>query len=311
MTYKIIGDSCLDLTDELKKDARFQMVPLTLQVDDAQVIDDETFDQKSFLELVKNGKECPKTACPSPEKFKEAFECGAENIFVITLSSHLSGTYNAAVVGKELYEEEHGKDKNIAVVDSLSASSGELNIAMKIRDLCEQELPFDEVVKQAESYRDSMETFFVLESLDFLRKNGRLTGLQAFFATTLNIKPIMAGDKGVIVKLEADIHNAAQRPGHGVDGIDDNDAVAVQHGFAHQGFIGGVQDSAQIHDDVVGGGEEIIQQPHLPAVFPDHSPQIADSVGELDHQRLVDLAQPDFLGVIREIKHPADVIPLA
>lgn len=178
------------------------MVPLTLQVDDAQVIDDETFDQKSFLELVKNGKECPKTACPSPEKFKEAFECGAENIFVITLSSHLSGTYNAAVVGKELYEEEHGKDKNIAVVDSLSASSGELNIAMKIRDLCEQELPFDEVVKQAESYRDSMETFFVLESLDFLRKNGRLTGLQAFFATTLNIKPIMAGDKGVIVKLE-------------------------------------------------------------------------------------------------------------
>ena len=202
MTYKIIGDSCLDLTDELKKDARFQMVPLTLQVDDAQVIDDETFDQKSFLELVKNGKECPKTACPSPEKFKEAFECGAENIFVITLSSHLSGTYNAAVVGKELYEEEHGKDKNIAVVDSLSASSGELNIAMKIRDLCEQELPFDEVVKQAESYRDSMETFFVLESLDFLRKNGRLTGLQAFFATTLNIKPIMAGDKGVIVKLE-------------------------------------------------------------------------------------------------------------
>ena len=56
MTYKIIGDSCLDLTDELKKDARFQMVPLTLQVDDAQVIDDETFDQKSFLELVKNGK---------------------------------------------------------------------------------------------------------------------------------------------------------------------------------------------------------------------------------------------------------------
>ena len=202
MTYKIIGDGCLDLTDELKKDPHFQMVPLTLQVDDAQVIDDETFDQKSFLELVKNGKDCPKTACPSPEKFKEAFECGAENIFVITLSSHLSGTYNAAVVGKELYEEEHGKDKNIAVVDSLSASSGELNIAMKIRDLCEQGLPFEEVVREAESYRDSMETFFVLESLDFLRKNGRLTGLQAFFATTLNIKPIMAGDKGVIVKLE-------------------------------------------------------------------------------------------------------------
>ena len=157
MTYKIIGDSCLDLTEELKKDAHFQMVPLTLQVDDVQVIDDETFDQKSFLGLVKNGKECPKTACPSPEKFKEAYECEAENVFVVTLSSHLSGTYNAAVLAKELYEEEHGKDKNIAVIDSLSASSGELNVALTIRELCEQDLPFEEVVKQAGSYRDSME----------------------------------------------------------------------------------------------------------------------------------------------------------
>lgn len=202
MTYKIIGDSCLDLTEELKKDPHFQMIPLTLQVDDVQVIDDETFDQKSFLELVKNGKDCPKTACPSPEKFKEAYECEAGYIFIVTLSEHLSGTYNAAVLAKELYEEEHGRDKKIAVIDSLSASSGELNVALKIRDLCEQGLEFDEIVKQAESYRDSMETYFVLESLDFLRKNGRLTGLQAFFATALNIKPIMAGDRGVIVKLE-------------------------------------------------------------------------------------------------------------
>ncbi|MEF9940176.1 MAG: DegV family protein [Clostridium sp.] len=202
MTYKIIGDSCLDLTDELKKDPHFQTIPLTLQVDDVQVIDDESFDQKSFLQLVKNGKGCPKTACPSPERFKEAFECDAEAVFAVTLSSHLSGTYNAAVLGKELYEEEHGADKHIVVIDSLSASSGELNIALKIQELCESLTEFDEVVRQTKLYRDNMQTYFVLESLDFLRKNGRLTGLQAFFATTLNIKPIMAGDKGVIIKLE-------------------------------------------------------------------------------------------------------------
>ncbi|MEG2870798.1 MAG: DegV family protein [Clostridium sp.] len=202
MTYKIIGDSCLDLTDELKKDPHFQTIPLTLQVDDVQVIDDESFDQKSFLQLVKNGKGCPKTACPSPERFKEAFECDAEAVFAVTLSSHLSGTYNAAVLGKELYEEEYGADKHIVVIDSLSASSGELNIALKIQELCESLTEFDEVVRQTKLYRDNMQTYFVLESLDFLRKNGRLTGLQAFFATTLNIKPIMAGDKGVIIKLE-------------------------------------------------------------------------------------------------------------
>jgi len=202
MSYKIIGDSCLDLTEELKKDPHFQMIPLTLQVDDVQVIDDETFDQKKFLAMVKASPNCPKTACPSPEMFKEAYECDAENIFVITLSSNLSGTYNSAVLAKGLYEEEHGK-KNIVVIDSWSASSGELNIGLMIRDLCEQGVPFEEVVEKAMQYtQHEMKTYFVLESLDTLRKNGRLSGLQAFFATTLNIKPVMGADKGNIIKLD-------------------------------------------------------------------------------------------------------------
>ena len=201
MTYKIIGDSCLDLTEELKKDSHFQMIPLTLQVGDTQVIDDETFDQAAFLKLVRENEECPKTACPSPEKFKEAYECEAENIFVITLSEHLSGSYNAAVVGKQLYEEEHGP-KNIAVIGSDSASAGELNIALRIRDLIEAGKSFQDIVEDIMVYREEMKTYFVLESLDTLRKNGRLTGLQAFFATALNIKPIMSAAHGVIIKLE-------------------------------------------------------------------------------------------------------------
>lgn len=201
MTYKIIGDSCLDLTEEMKKDPHFQMVPLTLQVGDIQVIDDESFDQQSFLELVRSTEECPRTACPSPELFKEAYACDAENVFVITLSKNLSGSYNSAVLAKELYEEEYGP-KNIAIIDSLSASAGELNIAYTIRDLCEQGLPFEEIAEKAEQYRDSMNTFFVLETLDFLKKNGRLTGLKAFIATTLNIKPVMGAEEGVIIKVD-------------------------------------------------------------------------------------------------------------
>lgn len=202
MSYKIIGDSCLDLTEELKKNPHFQMIPLTLQVDDAQVIDDETFDQKKFLELVKASPNCPKTACPSPESFKEAYACDAEDIYVVTLSNQLSGTYNSAMLAKELYEEEYGP-KNIAVIDSWSASSGELNIGLYIRDLCESGLPFEQVAEKAEHYKEhTLKTFFVLESLDTLRKNGRLTGLQAFFATALNIKPVMGADKGIIIKLD-------------------------------------------------------------------------------------------------------------
>lgn len=201
MSYKIIGDSCLDLTEELKKDPRFQMVPLTLQVDDQMVIDDETFDRKAFIKMVAASPNCPKTACPSPEAFKEAYECEAEDVYVITLSSHLSGTFNSASLGKDLYEEEHGP-KNILLIDSESASSGELNLALAIRDMYDAGMAFPEISEKILKMRDEQRTYFVIDSLEPLRKNGRLTGLQAFFATALNIKPVMGADHGVIIKLD-------------------------------------------------------------------------------------------------------------
>lgn len=209
MTYKIIGDSCLDLTEEMKKDPRYQMIPLTLQVGNTQVVDDETFDQKSFIQLVNACPESPKTACPSPEIFKKAYEeAEAESIFVITISNHLSGSYNSALLAKKLYEEEMAESgrqeemKKVEVIDSLSASAGELNIALQIQSLCEAGLSFEEVVDKILVFRDRMRTYFVLESLETLRKNGRLSGLQAFFATALNIKPVMGADSGTIIKLD-------------------------------------------------------------------------------------------------------------
>ena len=212
MRYKIIGDSCLDLTKEMRKDPCYSMIPLTLMVGERHFVDDETFDQKEFIKVVKEYPECPKSACPSPEMFKEAYCCEEENVFVITLSAALSGSYNSAVLAKSLYEEEYGK-KNILVLDSKSASSGQLNIAMYIRELCDQGLEFDEICEKAAAYRDRMNTYFVLESLDTLKKNGRLTGLQAFFATKLNIKPVMGADNGTIIKLDQarEIQKALQR----------------------------------------------------------------------------------------------------
>ena len=212
MRYKIIGDSCLDLTKEMRKDPCYSMIPLTLMVGERHFVDDETFDQKEFIKVVKESPDCPKSACPSPEMFKEAYCCEEENVFVITLSAALSGSYNSAVLAKSLYEEEYGK-KNILVLDSKSASSGQLNIAMYIRELCDQGLEFDEICEKAAAYRDRMNTYFVLESLDTLKKNGRLTGLQAFFATKLNIKPVMGADNGTIIKLDQarGIQKALQR----------------------------------------------------------------------------------------------------
>ena len=92
--------------------------------------------------------------------------------------------------------------KKIEILDSESASAGQLNQALYVQELCEQGLGFEEVVKKLRKFRDEMHTYFVLESLDTLRKNGRLSGLQAFFATALNIKPVMGAEHGVIIKID-------------------------------------------------------------------------------------------------------------
>lgn len=201
MDYKIVVDSCCDLTEEMRADSHFQIIPLTLQVGETYMTDDESFDQAKYLELVRSTPDCPKTACPSPEAFKNAYDCDAEAVFVVTLSQHLSGTYNSAVLGRSMYIEEKG-EKQIAVFSSDSASVGEVKIAMKIQELAESGKPFEEIVKEVSDFRDNMKTYFVLETLDYLKKNGRLTGLQALFATVLSIKPVMGSDKGVIIKLD-------------------------------------------------------------------------------------------------------------
>lgn len=199
MSYKIVVDSGCDLPVEYRKDSRFEFVPLIMQVDDHVIVDDDTFNQKEYLELVAASEDCPKTACPSPDLYMNAYKTDADDVYVVTLTSKLSGSYNSALLGKNLYHEEVG-EKNIHIFDSMSASCGEGNIALKIIELAEAGLPFDEVVEKIEAYRDEMLTYFVLDSLETLRKNGRLTGMKALVASTLNIKPVCHGVKGEILQ---------------------------------------------------------------------------------------------------------------
>ena len=201
--YKIIIDSCGELPENLKKDEHFCNVPLELDVDGYLITDDDTFDQLDFLKRVRNSVKGPKSSCPSPERYMSAFDGDADNIYVITLSGKLSGSYNSAVLAKGLYEEEHGKDsKNIYVFNSKSASIGETIIGLKVQEYEEAGLAFDEVVKKTEEYIASMNTFFVLETLETLRKAGRLSNIKAFVANTLNIKPVMGSTKeGTIQQL--------------------------------------------------------------------------------------------------------------
>ena len=190
MEYRIIVDSCGELTDEMKKSGKFESASLTMEVDGVQIIDDETFDQADFLKRVAASPECPKSSCPSPERYMELYHCEAEHVYAVTLSSELSGSYNSAELGKKLYEEEYG-EKQIHVFNSRSASVGETLIGLKIQECEEKGMSFEEVVSCVDTYIEEQHTYFVLENLDTLRKNGRLSGIKSLVATALNIKPVM------------------------------------------------------------------------------------------------------------------------
>ena len=201
INYRIVVDSCGEFTEDMKKNPHFAHAALHLSVDGEQFVDDETFDRLDFLVKMKESPNCPKSSCPSPEVYRAAFDCGAEHLYAITLSAELSGSYNSAVLGMNLFLENH-PDAKVHVFNSCSASVGETLIAKKIAECEEAGLDFEAIVEKVDDFILHMHTYFVLESLDNLRKNGRLSAVKALVATALNIKPVMGADHGVIIKLD-------------------------------------------------------------------------------------------------------------
>lgn len=202
MSFKVIMDSCGEMTEEMKQDERFEAAALTLTVGGEDIIDDESFEQSSFLKKVAASPECPKSACPSPERYMKGFEADADHLYAVTLSSELSGSYNSAVLGKDLVLEKY-PDKKIHVFNSKSASVGESLISMKIQECEEAGMEFEQVVETVEEYIESQHTYFVLENLETLRKNGRLSRVKALVASALKIKPVMGSTpEGTICQLD-------------------------------------------------------------------------------------------------------------
>ena len=202
MSFHIVADSCCELTADMKKRGHIEIAPLTLEVGGESILDDETFDQKYFLKRVAECPECPKSACPSPDYFRKSFLNGAERCYAVTLSAQLSGSYNSAVLGANLAQEEN-EDLKIHVFNSRSASIGETLIVKKIVECEEAGMSFERVVETVELYISTQHTYFVLENLETLRKNGRLSKAKALVASALKIKPVMgATSEGDIVQLD-------------------------------------------------------------------------------------------------------------
>lgn len=194
MSFQIIGDSCCDYP-YLEKDYDWlKRVPLTIELDGIDYVDDEKLNTLELISKMAATFNAPKSACPSPGSYEEAYDCGADDIYVVTLSDKLSGSYNSAVVAASMFREKH-PEKNVFVFSSLSAAAGEIAVCEKIYELASSGMEFDKVVSKTLEFISGMGTYFVLEKLDVFRKYGRLNHLQSIVLSTLRLKLIMGGDE--------------------------------------------------------------------------------------------------------------------
>lgn len=189
MEKQIVADSCCDLSGELREKMKIVEVPLTIRVNDKLYVDDESLDTSELIAEMKSSAESPSTSCPSPDDFIKSYRADKDS-FVVTLSSELSGTYNSALLGKQLFEEEN-KDSFIHVFNSKSASVGETMISLKLFELIDEGLENSVIIERTEKYIAEMKTFFILESLDNLIKAGRISKFKGKLASLLSIVPIM------------------------------------------------------------------------------------------------------------------------
>ena len=120
MSFKIIVDSCCDLTPAQLREECFVKVPLTIRVGGHTIVDDDTFDQGELRWRMKESETAPQSACPSPMQYLEAFDCGADDLYVVTLSALLSGSHNAAAQARSIWLEDH-PGANVHIFNSCSA----------------------------------------------------------------------------------------------------------------------------------------------------------------------------------------------
>lgn len=195
MKTRIIVDSTADLMPEVK--ARVSVVPLTVHFGDEEFIDGVTIDHKTFYEKLVETDVHPTTSQATPAGFMEAYEKAkqaGESAVVITLSSKLSGTYQSAVIAAGDYE-------NIYVVDSGSAAIGGGILAELALRLLDEGLHAQEIAARLEAEKGKIRIVALVDTLEYLKKGGRISKTVAFAGAVLNIKPVLAVTDGEIQLL--------------------------------------------------------------------------------------------------------------
>ena len=192
MTWNIVSDSSCDLRmAAFESDrVRFETVPLRIQVGEREFLDNDDLVVPDLLDAMSQEKSASSTACPSPAAFARAFEAGDCTV-CFTISSNLSGTYNSAVMGREMVLEEH-PEKKVCIIDSKATAGAMVLLIRKAKELMEADETgdFEDICDQLRLYQAALRTCFTLENFDNLIKNGRMRPLVGTLLHSLGIHVI-------------------------------------------------------------------------------------------------------------------------
>ena len=195
MNVKIVMDSAGDL--QTLSGVDFACVPLKIVTDTREFVDDSSTDVEEMIDYLLQYKGKASTACPSVGDYLEAFG-DSDTVYCITITSGLSGSYNAAAIAAETYKEQH-PERNVHVFDSLSAGAEMTLLAEHIRDLVLQGKDFEQIVEDGQAYLSKSHLVFSLESLHNLANNGRVPGAVAKVIGILGMRLIgIASDVGTL-----------------------------------------------------------------------------------------------------------------
>lgn len=198
MKRKIVADSSCDMWELNGVD--FAVAPITISTDNKHYVDNQELDVHLMSEELAKYKGVSHTACPSVGSWLDCYE-GYDEVFVVTLTGAMSGTYNSAMTAKGIYEEENENVK-VHVFDSLSTGPEMRLLIEKLKEMIEEDLPFEEIVEKGQDYLKHSRLFFALKSLHNFAMNGRVSKTVASAIGVLNISIFAtASEEGTIQQI--------------------------------------------------------------------------------------------------------------
>ncbi|MFD0713647.1 DegV family protein [Paenibacillus sp. GCM10027626] len=201
---RIVADSTSDIPQEIRERLGIEMIPLKVIFGEQSYLDAVTISQEQFYDKLTKEPALPTTSQPSPVDFMEMYEriLDAEPgvaIISIHLSAALSGTYQSAILGSSMLE----RECDVSVYDSKSASYGIGMLVVKAAEMAEAGCTKDEILQAIEQLKADMKLYFLVDTLEYLQKGGRIGKAAALFGSILNIKPILSLDsEGVVTAIE-------------------------------------------------------------------------------------------------------------